>query len=88
MYAIRSYYALELLLNMNKLGKMVLNPKTIIVYPKTKEKEKQYEDQLIQTFYLSSIDAKKAVNLLRTMLQLRKIYVHEELNALVSYNFV
>ena len=75
--------ALELLLNMNKLGKKVLNPKTIIVYPKTKEKEKQYEDQLIQTFYLSNIDAKKAVNMLRTMLQLRKIYVHEELNALV-----
>lgn len=75
--------ALELLLNMNKLGKKVLNPQTIIVYPKTKEKEKQYEDQLIQTFYLSNIDAKKAVNLLRTMLQLRKIYVHEELNALV-----
>jgi general secretion pathway protein D len=75
--------ALELLLNMNKLGKKVLNPKTIIIYPKTKDKEKQYEDQLIQTFYLSNIDAKKAVNLLRTMLQLRKIYVHEELNALV-----
>jgi general secretion pathway protein D len=75
--------ALEFLLNMNKLGKKVLNPKTIIIYPKTKEKEKQYEDHLIQTFYLSNIDAKKAVNLLRTMLQLRKIYVHEELNALV-----
>lgn len=75
--------ALELLLNMNKLGKKVLNPKTIILYPKTKDKEKQFEDQLIQTFYLSNIDAKKAVNLLRTMLQLRKIYVHEELNALV-----
>jgi general secretion pathway protein D len=75
--------ALEFLLNMNKLGKKVLNPKSIIIYPKTKEKEKQYEDHLIQTFYLSHIDAKKAVNLLRTMLQLRKIYVHEELNALV-----
>lgn len=75
--------ALELLLNMNKLGKMVLNPKTIIIYPKTKDKEKQFEDLIIQTFYLSNIDAKKAVNLLRTMLQLRKIYVHEELNALV-----
>lgn len=75
--------ALELLLNMNKLGKKVLNPTTIIIYPKTKDKDKQYEDQLIQTIYLSNIDAKKAVNLLRTMLQLRKIYVHEELNALV-----
>jgi len=75
--------ALELLLKMNDLAMRVLNPKTVILYPKTKDKEKQYEDQVIQSFYLSNIDAKKAVNLLRTMLQLRKIYVHEELNALV-----
>jgi general secretion pathway protein D len=75
--------ALQLLLNMQNLGKKVLNAKTIIIYPRTKEKEKQFEDQIIQTFYLSNIDAKKAVNLLRTMLQLRKVYVHEELNALV-----
>ncbi len=75
--------AMQLIMQMNGLGKKVLNSKTIIVYPLTREKEKQYEDQLIQTFYLSHIDAKKAVNLLRTMLQLRKIYVHEERNALV-----
>ncbi len=75
--------ALELLLRMNGLGKKVLNSKTIIIYSNTKEKAKQYEDHIIQTFYLSHIDAKKAVNMLRTMLQLRKIYVHEERNALV-----
>ncbi|MCW8860586.1 MAG: cohesin domain-containing protein, partial [Deltaproteobacteria bacterium] len=45
--------------------------------------QKQFEDQIIQTFYLSHIDAKKAVNMLRTMLQVRKIYVQEELNAIV-----
>ena len=75
--------AMELILQMNGLGKKVLNSKTIIIYPQSRDKAKQYEDQLIQTFYLSHIDAKKAVNLLRTMLQLRKVYVHEERNALV-----
>lgn len=75
--------AMELILQMNGLGKKVLNSKTIIIYPLTREKEKQYGDQIIQTFYLSHIDAKKAVNLLRTMLQLRKIFVHDERNALI-----
>lgn len=75
--------AMELILQMNGLQKKVLNSKTIIIYPQTREKEKQYDDQVIQTFFLSNIDAKKAVNLLRTMLQLRKVYVHEERNALV-----
>ncbi len=75
--------ALELLLRMNKLDKKILNSKTIILYPKTREKQKQFEDQIIQTFYLSHMEAKKAVNMLRTMLQVRKIFVQEELNALV-----
>lgn len=75
--------AMELILQMNGLEKKVLNSKTIIIYPQSRDKDKQYGDQIIQTFYLSHIDAKKAVNLLRTMLQLRKIYVHEERNALV-----
>ena len=75
--------ALELLLRMNKLDKKILNSKTIILFPKTRDKQKQFEDQIIQTFYLSHIDAKKAVNMLRTMLQVRKIYVQEELNVIV-----
>nr|WP_320050538.1 cohesin domain-containing protein [uncultured Desulfuromonas sp.] len=75
--------ALELILTLNKLDSKILNRKTIIIYPKNPEKQKQFDDYIIQTFYLSNIDAKKAVNLLRTMLQLKKIYVHEELNAVI-----
>jgi general secretion pathway protein D len=75
--------ALELIMQMNKLGKKVLNSRTIIIYSRSKDGDKQFTDHLIQTFYLSNIDAKKAVNLLRTMLQLRKVYVHEELNAII-----
>jgi general secretion pathway protein D len=75
--------AMELILQMNGLEKKVLNSKTIVIYPQSRDKDKQYGDQIIQTFYLSHIDAKKAVNMLRTMLQLRKVYVHEERNALV-----
>ncbi|BDV43353.1 type II secretion system protein [Geotalea uraniireducens] len=75
--------ALEILTGMNKLGKKVLNESTIIIFPKTPEKTKQYEDLIVKTFYLNTLDAKKAVNLLRTMLQVRKIYVNEDLNAIV-----
>ncbi|BCR05561.1 type II secretion system protein [Desulfuromonas versatilis] len=75
--------ALTLILEMSGLERKVLNPKTIFVFPRTPDKLKLYSDQLIQAFYLSNIDAKKAVVMLRTMLQLRRIYVHEELNALV-----
>ena len=75
--------ALEILTGMNKLGKKVLNESTIIVFPKTPEKNKQYEELMVQTFQLNKLDAKKAVNLVRTMLPAKKIYVNEDMNALV-----
>ncbi|GFO70264.1 hypothetical protein GMLC_38430 [Geomonas limicola] len=75
--------AMEIITGMQKLGKKVLNESTIILFPKSPEKLKQYEELFVQTFYLNKLDAKKAVNLVRTMLQVKKIYVNEELNALV-----
>jgi general secretion pathway protein D len=75
--------AMDLLTNMNKLHTKVLNESTVIVYPKTPEKTKQYEDLILRTFHLSYMDAKKAVNLIRTMLQVKKIHVNEETNSLV-----
>ncbi|MBT0662783.1 type II secretion system protein [Geobacter pelophilus] len=75
--------ALDVITGLQKLGKKTLNESTIILYPKSPEKLKQYEDLMIQTFYLNKLDAKKAVNLIRTMLQVKKIYVNEEMNAIV-----
>ena len=75
--------ALEIICNMQKLGRKVLNENTIILYSRTPDKIKQYEDLYVQTFFLNKLDAKKAVNLVRTMLQVKKIYVNEEMNTLV-----
>ncbi|MBC8019287.1 MAG: type II secretion system protein [Verrucomicrobia bacterium] len=75
--------ALDLLTNMNKLHTKVLNESTVLVYPKTPEKSKQYDDLTLRTYHLSYMDAKKAVNLVRTMLQVKKIYVNEESNSLI-----
>jgi general secretion pathway protein D len=75
--------ALDIITGINKLGKKPLNEGTIIIFPKTPEKVKQYEELFVQTFFLNKLDAKKAVNLIRTMLQVKKIYVNEEMNALV-----
>ncbi len=75
--------SLDIITGVNKLGRKVLNEGTIIIYPKSPEKIKQYEELIVQTFYLNKLEAKKAVNLIRTMLQVKKIYVNEEMNALV-----
>jgi general secretion pathway protein D len=75
--------AMDLLTNMNKLHGTVLNESTVLLYPKTPEKSKQYEDMTMRIFHLTYMDAKKAINLIRTMLQVKKIYVNEESNAIV-----
>ena len=75
--------AMDIITNLSKLGKKVLNESTIILYPRTPDKTKQYDELVVKTMYLTTLEAKKAVNLLRTMLQLKKIYVNEDLSALV-----
>ncbi len=77
------YQAFDLLINMNKLGRKILNENTVIVYPKSPEKGKQYEDMQLRTFHLNYMDAKKAINLIRTMIQVRKAYVNEDSNSIV-----
>lgn len=75
--------AFDLLTNMNKLGEKILNETTVIVYPRTPEKIKQYEDMVLRTFHLNYMDAKKAINLIRTMIQVKKAYVNEDSNSIV-----
>jgi len=75
--------ALDIITGMQKLGRKTLNESTIIIFARTPDKLKQYEELYVQTFFLNKLDAKKAVNLIRTMLQVKKIYVNEEMNTLV-----
>lgn len=75
--------ALDLLTNMNKLSTKNLNEGTVLVYMNSPEKSKQYDDMVLRTFHLNYMDAKKAINLIRTMVQVRKAYVNEDSNSLV-----
>jgi general secretion pathway protein D len=74
-------YALNLLLSTNKLFMKKISADTIIIIPKTKAKMDQYQDLVMKTFYLNNAKAKDIVNLLRSMLDTRKIYVNEVLNS-------
>ncbi len=75
-------YALNLLLSTNKLFMKKISADTIIIIPKSKAKLDQYQDLLVKTFYLTNAKAKEMVNLLRSMLDVKKIYVNEVLNSI------
>ena len=75
--------ALDLLSNMNKLSTKNLHETTVLVFTNSPEKSKQYDDMMLRTFHLNYMDAKKAINLIRTMVQVRKAYVNEDSNSIV-----
>src|SRR2546427_9578208 len=75
--------ALNLILTTQGLFMRRLAYDTIIVIPRTKQKLDQYQDLMIRTVYLSNAKAKDVVNLLRTMLETKRIFVNEDVNAIV-----
>jgi general secretion pathway protein D len=75
--------AFNLILISNRLFAKRIAQNTVIVVPDNPGKRQQYDDLIVQTFYLTDADAKVAVNLLRTILNTRQVFVNEKLNALV-----
>ncbi len=75
--------AFNLILVSNRLFAKRVAPNTVIVVPDNPGKRQQYDSLSVQTFYLTDADAKVAVNLLRTILNTRQVFVNEKLNALV-----
>lgn len=74
--------ALDLITSTNQLAKKVLDPQTVLVYPNTAEKQREYQEQIVRVFYLASAEAKGAAAFLRSMLKIRDPFVDERTNML------
>lgn len=73
----------DLLLATNKLEKKVLDSSAVLIYPNTPEKVREYQDLLIKSFYIVNADVKQTMNMVKTLLKTREIYVDEKLNMMV-----
>jgi general secretion pathway protein D len=60
----------------------VLDEKTIIVVEDTPQNRRDYEDLVVKTFFLSNADVKDINNMLRSLIDARRIAVNEQLNSL------
>jgi len=60
----------------------VLDEHTIIVVPDNPQARRDYEDLVIQTFYLSNGDAEQVTNVVRTMIEARNVFPLKALNAI------
>jgi general secretion pathway protein D len=57
-------------------------PRTITVIPDTPAKRREYEEEIVQTFYLSNADLKETIDLLRVVIDARRVAPTAATNAL------
>jgi len=51
----------------------VTAPQTVVIVPDTPAKRREYEEEIVRTFYLSNVDLKETMDLLRVVLDARRV---------------
>jgi general secretion pathway protein D len=74
--------AIDLIASTHGLTKKVVDERTILIYPNTPEKQREYQEQVIRVFHLASAEAKGAAAFLRSMTRIREPFVDERANML------
>lgn len=74
--------ALDLIVSTHQLSRKVLDDRTVLLYPNTPDKQREYQEQIIRVFYLASAEAKGAASFLKSMLKLKEPFVDERSNML------
>lgn len=75
--------ALHYLLLTNQLEHRVLDAGTVLVYPATAAKQKEYQETVIRSFHLVNADAKSMAASLKSLLKSRDIVTDEKLNLVI-----
>ncbi|MBT9541314.1 secretin N-terminal domain-containing protein [Thiobacillus sp.] len=75
--------AISMLLGTGQLSRKVMGPSTLLIYPDTPPKQKQYQELMVKSFYLGNADAKSTMAMLRVLIKTKDMYVDERLNQLV-----
>ncbi len=75
--------AMRVILATQQLERKLLNDNTVLIYPNTPAKQREHQDLITRSLYLTNADAKQAMALVRTMTKTRDLYVDERLNALI-----
>ncbi|HVT18391.1 MAG TPA: secretin N-terminal domain-containing protein [Thermoanaerobaculia bacterium] len=75
--------ALETLIRAGGHFYKVIDEHTILIAADTPQNRRIYEDQVIQTFYLSNAEVKDMTTILRSLVDAKKIATNEQLNAII-----
>ncbi|AKH38008.1 MULTISPECIES: FecR domain-containing protein [Nitrosomonas] len=74
---------LKLLLVTNQLAYKILNDNSLLIYPDTPAKQKEYQELVVRSFHVVNTDVKQMVSMIRGLVKAKDIYVNEKLNLFV-----
>ena len=75
--------AIDLILAQNQLARQVLSDNMVLVYPSTPAKQKDYQDEIVRTFYLANAAPKEAESMIKTVLGAKTLFIDERSSVLV-----
>ena len=75
--------AIDLVLDQNALARQILADNMVLIYPNIAAKQKDYEQQMVRTFYLTNAAPKDVESMLKTVLGAKTMFVDERTNVVV-----
>jgi general secretion pathway protein D len=74
---------IKILLTTNQLERKVLNDNSVLIYPATQAKQREYQELAMRSFYLANADVKQTAAMIRALVKTRDLFIDEKLNLLI-----
>jgi general secretion pathway protein D len=75
--------AMRVILNTQQLDRKLLNESSVLIFPNTAAKQREHQELITRTLYLTNADVKQVQALVRTIAKVRDIHIDERLNLMV-----
>ncbi|CAD5372845.1 Putative secretion system X protein GspD-like [Rubrivivax sp. A210] len=75
--------AVRLLLLTNQLDQKVLDDSSVLVYPNTAQKQKDYQTLVVRSFFLANADVKAVSNAIKAIVKTKDLVVDERLGTIL-----
>jgi general secretion pathway protein D len=75
--------AIDLVLDQNALARQILAANMVMIYPNTASKQKEYEQQIVRTFYITNAEPKEVETMLKSVLGAKNMFIDERSGSLM-----
>jgi len=74
---------IKILLLTNQLERKVLNANSLLIYPATQGKQREYQELVVRSFYVANADAKQTAAMIKAMVKTKDVFVDDKLNLVI-----